>query len=234
MDSTRSKRRSSDKTAFENDRDADASTERWLISYADLITTLMVFFLALYVLQLARNKELENRTFDQHVNAKATANATSSASGIGTTAGGLATGRKALLASLETLRDRQQITFVNVSQGVEIAINAKVLFNSGDARLLPESFDVLNQVAEILKTQSTKNIVVEGHTDSLPISNTKYESNWELSSARAGAVVRFFVDRGIEPHRLAAVGRADNVPVVVGDDARARAANRRVTVLVEY
>jgi chemotaxis protein MotB len=234
MDSTSSKRRSSGKSALENDRDADASTERWLISYADLITTLMVFFLALYVLQLARNKELENRTFDQHINAKARDNAAPSASGIGPTTGGLATGRKALLVSLQTLRDKQQITFVNVSQGVEIAINAKVLFNSGDARLLPESFEVLNQVAEILKTQSTKNIVVEGHTDSLPISNAKYESNWELSSARAGAVVRFFVDRGIEPHRLAAVGRADNVPVVVGDEARARAANRRVTVLVEY
>jgi chemotaxis protein MotB len=100
--------------------------------------------------------------------------------------------------------------------------------------LVPESFDVLNQVALILKNHSTNNILVEGHTDSLPISTAKYESNWELSSARAGAVVRFLVDKGIEPHRLAAIGRADNFPLVMGDDAAARTANRRVTILVQY
>jgi chemotaxis protein MotB len=117
---------------------------------------------------------------------------------------------------------------------VEIAINAKILFNSGDARLLPESFGVLSQIAGVLRDRSKNNILVEGHTDSLPISTAKYESNWELSSARAGAVVRFFADKGIEAHRMAAIGRADNFPLIIGDDAAARAANRRVTILVEY
>jgi chemotaxis protein MotB len=93
---------------------------------------------------------------------------------------------------------------------------------------------VLSQVASVLKNYSSSNILVEGHSDSVPISNGKYESNWELSSARAGAVVRFLVDKGIEPHRLAAIGRADNIPLVIGDDEAARAANRRVTILVQY
>jgi chemotaxis protein MotB len=99
---------------------------------------------------------------------------------------------------------------------------------------LPDSEGVLDQVAAALKDYSTHNILVEGHTDSTPISTAKYESNWELSSARAGAVVRFFVDKGIEPHRLAAIGRSDNMPLLIGDDAAARAANRRVTILVQY
>ncbi len=76
--------------------------------------------------------------------------------------------------------------------------------------------------------------VVEGHTDSTPISNAKYASNWELSSARAGAVVRYLVERGVAPGRLAAIGRADNFPLVAGNDAASRAQNRRVTIFVEY
>jgi chemotaxis protein MotB len=226
------KRLVSGKTGYEQDGDAEANSARWLISYADLITTLMVLFLALYVLQLAKNKELEIKMFERHVVKERTDGA--HASGLSTVAGGQEAARKELLSLLGTLRDKQQITIVNGAPGVEIGINAKILFNSGDAHLVPESFDVLNQVALILKNHSTNNILVEGHTDSLPISTAKYESNWELSSARAGAVVRFLVDKGSEPHRRAAIGRADNFPLVMGDDAAARTANRRVTILVQY
>jgi chemotaxis protein MotB len=207
---------------------AEEQSERWLISYADLITTLMVFFLALYVLELAKDRDLQTKKFEaQAASARVQATTTSATDA-----------RKAaqatLVALLRPLSDEHAITVSESPQGVEIAINAKVLFNSGDARLLPESIDVLDRVAKVLANQSGKNILVEGHSDSVPVTNGKYASNWELSAARAGAVVRFFVDKGIEPHRLAAVGRADNVPLVLGDDAAARAANRRVTILVQY
>lgn len=202
--------------------DVGEQSGRWLISYADLITTLMVLFLALYVLQLSRNKELESRLFEQQRTAAVAARAPERADG-----------KQQLLSLLEPLREKRQITISSVPHGVEIAINAKVLFNTGDAHLLPQSSDVLAQVATILRLHSTHNILVEGHTDSVPISTAKFESNWELSSARAGAVVRFFADKGIAAHRLAAIGRADNVPLIIGDDAAARAANRRVTILVE-
>jgi len=142
--------------------------------------------------------------------------------------------KKQLLSLLAPLQDNRQITISHTPQGVEIAINAKVLFNSGDARLLPESFAVLDRIAAVLRDRAKNNILVEGHTDSLPIATAKYESNWELSSARAGAVVRFFADKGIEAHRMAAIGRADNFPLIIGNDAAANAANRRVTILVEY
>ena len=207
--------------------DSGEQSGRWLISYADLITTLMVLFLALYVLQLSRNKELESRLFEQQRTAAVAARAPEIA------ALERADGKQQLLSLLEPLREKRQITISSVPHGVEIAINAKVLFNTGDAHLLPESSDVLAQVATILRLHSTNNILVEGHTDSVPISTAKYESNWELSSARAGAVVRYFADKGIAAHRLAAIGRADNFPLIIGDDAAARAANRRVTILVE-
>jgi chemotaxis protein MotB len=221
--SSGNRRLTADKAGRHEADDGDEQSGRWLISYADLITTLMVLFLALYALQLAKNRELEVKALEQRaVKVAGAADSTPSAA------------RKRLLALLAPLQDNRQITISNAAQGVEIAINAKVLFNSGDARLLPESFDVLSQIAGVLRDRSGNNILVEGHTDSVPIATAKYASNWELSSARAGAVVRFFADKGIEPHRMAAIGRADNFPLILGDDAAARAANRRVTILVAY
>jgi chemotaxis protein MotB len=213
--------------------DAEASPERWLLSYSDLVTTLMVLFLALYAIQLAKYRELEIKLLESSHSVKEDKTAAVTAPHI--PAGGpQQTSKTELLSLLRALRDKGQINIDEEPGSVEIAINAKILFRSGDAQLLPDSTSVLDQVAVALKDYSTHNILVEGHTDSTPISTAKYESNWELSCARAGAVVRFFVDKGIEPHRLAAIGRSDNIPLMIGDDAAARAANRRVTILVQY
>ncbi|MEX3923424.1 flagellar motor protein MotB [Paraburkholderia sp. BR10936] len=207
---------------FDHDEDegGESSSGRWLISYADLITTLMVLFLALYAMQLAKHKESEIRSAAQSTSTAAAAVKMPAVD-------------QALLAALETLRQRGEITIAPAARGVEIGINAKILFNAGDATLLPESLGVLSRIAEVLRAAPAGNILVEGHTDSTPISNAKFASNWELSSARAGAVVRYLVERGIEPHRLAAIGRADNFPLVAGNDPASRALNRRVTLIVQ-
>lgn len=215
------------------DDDAEARPERWLLSYSDLVTTLMVLFLALYAIELAKYHELEIKLLEAAHSVKndkaPVAVATHSP-----TSGAPQASKAELLSLLRALRDKGQINIDEQADGVEIGINAKILFRPGDAHLVADSTGVLDQLAAALKDYSTHNILVEGHTDSTPISNAKYESNWELSSARAGAVVRFFVDKGIEPHRLAAIGRSDNIPLMIGDDAVARAANRRVTILVQY
>lgn len=213
--------------AAERDDDEAEGTQsgRWLISYADLVTTLMVLFLALYVLQLAKYNALDARyqTLARHDGGTASApDATMS-------------GRApAWLASLDALKTAGRISLVRAPHGIEIGIDAKILFNVGDARLLPDATPVLSQIAQALSAHASGDILVEGHTDSVPIANAKYESNWELSSARAGSVVRYLADRGVAPHRLAAIGRADTQPLVAGDDAAARARNRRVTIFVAY
>ncbi|WP_322045932.1 flagellar motor protein MotB [Paraburkholderia sp. J67] len=204
------------------DHDEDEGGEqsgRWLLSYADLVTTMMVLFLALYAMQLAKSHEQELRNQSQAAPAS-----TTQAPGT----------ERTLLASLDPLRARGEITIAPVAHGMEIGINAKILFNAGDAALLPDSFGVLSRIAGVLAQVPNGNILVEGHTDSTPIANARYASNWELSSARAGAVVRYLVERGVEPHRLAAIGRADNFPLVAGADPASRALNRRVTIVVQY
>ncbi|MBR8069132.1 OmpA family protein [Burkholderia cenocepacia] len=203
-----------------------AQSGRWLISYADLITTLMVLFLALYVLQLAKYNALDARyqTLARQAGGAATASIDAAKSDPA----------PPWLALLDSLKSNGRISLVKAPHGVEIGIDAKILFNVGDARLLPDSSPVLNQIAQALSAHATGDILVEGHTDSVPIANAKYESNWELSSARAGSVVRYLTERGVAPHRLAAIGRADTQPLVAGDDAASRARNRRVTIFVAY
>ncbi|WP_334032176.1 OmpA/MotB family protein [Burkholderia orbicola] len=220
--------RTNDASAADRDDDEleGAQSGRWLISYADLITTLMVLFLALYVLQLAKYNALDARyqTLARQ------------AGGAATASGDAAKSDPALpwLALLDSLKSNGRISLVKAPHGIEIGIDAKILFNVGDARLLPDSSPVLNQIAQALSAHATGDILVEGHTDSVPIANAKYESNWELSSARAGSVVRYLTERGVAPHRLAAIGRADTQPLVAGDDAASRARNRRVTIFVAY
>ncbi|MBU9225755.1 OmpA family protein [Burkholderia multivorans] len=212
--------------AERDDADAEGTQSgRWLISYADLITTLMVLFLALYVLQLAKVNALEAR---ERTRARLDDAAARSAEP-------QAPARvPAWVAQLDALKAGGRISLVQAPQGIEIGIDAGILFHVGDAHLLPDALPVLDRIAQALGPHATGDILVEGHTDSVPIANAKYESNWELSSARAGAVVRYLAERGIAPHRLAAVGRADTQPLVAGDDASSRARNRRVTIFVAY
>jgi chemotaxis protein MotB len=215
------------------DDDAEVLSERWLISYSDLVTTLMVLFIALYAMQLAKHRELETKNLALAPVEKNLGDANTHVPRT-TALEQLQASKRELISSLKVLRDKQEILMRESARGVEIEINAKILFRSGEAHLMQDSDAVLDQVATALKEHSAQQILVEGHTDSVPISTTKYDSNWELSSARAGSLVRFLVDRGIEPHRLTAIGRADNIPAVMGDDPLARAADRRVVIIVQY
>jgi chemotaxis protein MotB len=86
-------------------------------------------------------------------------------------------------------------------------------------------------VAGLLKADS-HNVQVEGHTDNQPIRNPQYPSNWELSAVRASSVVRLFIDAGVAPERLTAVGFSANVPVASNDTPQGRARNRRVAVTI--
>ena len=238
-DSTSSARPASGAAAFPPSRwqpqqeQASDNQERWLISYADFITLLMALFMTLYALQLAKVKDVEVSQQRSQAAAVDTAARTTAAAAQALQANPSGT-LDGLLAGLQRLVDADMIRVAKDARGVEIDINAKILFQSGDARLLGESRSVLTQLVSALKASAGNSILVEGHTDSVPIANGKYESNWELSSARAGAVVRYLVEQGIAPHRLAAMGRADNVPASLGASAEDAAKNRRVTILVLY
>jgi chemotaxis protein MotB len=117
-------------------------------------------------------------------------------------------------------------------RGLVISLREATFFASGDDTIAPESLPILTKVAEVV--QSLRNPVrLEGHTDSRPIHTPRFRSNWELSSARAIAMLELLHDRfGVPPSRMAVAGYADNAPADTNETEDGRAHNRRVDLVL--
>ncbi len=115
--------------------------------------------------------------------------------------------------------------------GIRLILQEKLLFDSGSADIKPETRVILDKIYEILKDLPNP-VEVEGHTDNIPISTERFPSNWELSTARAGAVVRYLIAKGINPERLKASGYADTRPIASNATPEGRAQNRRVEIVI--
>jgi chemotaxis protein MotB len=226
--------------------------ERWLISYADFITLLFAFFVVMYALSSPDDGKyrLFKHSLSTAFTNKPVELPSQSAPRDDEIKKALVTRRNAQIA--EQIRKQQeemqaiarditnilsplvksgQVTVTQSPRGVKIEINANALFDQGQAKLLPAAVEVLSGVAVELRG-GTQSIEVDGYTDDVPISNSLYPSNWELSSARACSVVRLFIDHGVDGSRLAATGYADNRPVESNSTPEGRARNRRVAVTI--
>src|SRR5579884_883779 len=117
------------------------------------------------------------------------------------------------------------------SLGVVIDINAIVLFKSGKAELTPEAFKMIDKIASIIKDLRYP-IQVNGFTDNARIHNAQFSSNWDLSAARAMAVVKRFVVGGVDPTLLVGAGYGEYHPVAANDTPEGMAMNRRVSIVV--
>ncbi|MGX2038906.1 OmpA family protein [Methylocaldum sp. MU1018] len=114
---------------------------------------------------------------------------------------------------------------------VRLEISDAILFDLASAELKPEGASALDRLAGVLGAQGGT-IAVEGHTDDRPIATAKFQSNWELSTARASAVTRYLIAHGVPPGRLRAVGLADTQPREANDTPAGRARNRRVSIVM--
>ncbi len=122
---------------------------------------------------------------------------------------------------------------VHVEEGemsVKVTLPGHVLFDLGSAHLREEALPLLHELGKVIEKTSTR-ILVTGHTDDLPIRTPQFPSNWELSAARAGSVIRHFLAEGdMKANRFLAIGMADTLPRVPNDSAVHRAQNRRVEI----
>ena len=127
--------------------------------------------------------------------------------------------------TIKALEDKLSITFVD-----------RILFESGKATITPEGKKILTKVGEILKNVQGRQIRVIGHTDNISIMpeyRYKFPSNWELSAARAAAVVRHFQKKvGLDPRNLEAAGHSFYKPIASNETEEGRAQNRRVNIIV--
>lgn len=233
--------------------------ERWLITYADMITLLMVLFIVLFAISQVDQKKFAELsgglavgfggekpglpggdgvlTGRQHLSEdEISLNPIRTGAGSESDAAAdraeLSRAQSALQQALEGAGLSNSANLELSERGLVITlVTDEILFASGDATLAAEGARLLDVVGPVLKALPN-HVSVEGHTDNVPIRG-RYPSNWELSSARATAVLATLINReGLAPERMSATGFADTRPLVPMDTRERRARNRRVEVVV--
>lgn len=132
---------------------------------------------------------------------------------------------------IQILGDGARMEVVMTSEGVRLRVTAPVLFESGQAQLIPEARPLLTRVVGLVAGTALL-IRIEGHTDNVPIRTVRYPSNWELSTARAVQVLRYLTEEvGFPVNRLSAAGRGPHHPIETNATPAGRQRNRRVEIL---
>jgi len=139
-------------------------------------------------------------------------------------------------SSLKEQIENQEIKLEEIEGKLKVTLVDKILFDTGKVEIAKRGKEVLLQLADTLRENKDQNIVVEGHTDDVPIGLgliEKYPTNWELSAARAVGVVRFLQEKGwLEPERLTATGYSYYKPLASNDTAAGRRQNRRIEIIL--
>lgn len=130
--------------------------------------------------------------------------------------------------------DDKQIKLQMMEKGLVITVVGDLVFDSGKAKIRPEALPLLAKVSGILKDNMAQyNIGIEGHTDNVPIKQSGWKSNWELSTARALSVLHYLAnDQGISPERLSAIGYGEYRPLDSNETSDGRKQNRRVEIVI--
>ncbi len=143
---------------------------------------------------------------------------------------------KSLEEEMRTALESKDVTISQLQGKLTVNILDRVLFNSGEADLTPGGEAVLRKVAAFLQQHPDLKIHVIGHTDNVPIrasARNRFPSNWELSTARATAAVRFLSEKaGVDPRRLGAVGYGEFRPIAYNSPPEGRARNRRIAITI--
>ncbi len=149
-----------------------------------------------------------------------------------TTQGNLEQTAAALESALAPFIADDLVNIKKTDIGIEVEMKSKMLFDSGSASLSRTAINLLRDISGIL-TPLPNQIVVEGHTDNVPIRTILFPSNWELSAVRAASVTHLLVRLGVNPDRIAAVGYGEFRPTASNDDEDGRQKNRRVALIIK-
>jgi chemotaxis protein MotB len=242
--------------------------ERWLLTYADMITLLMALFMVLF--SLANVNQAKVKALSKSLNEAFSGKILPGGKALQQTGSEERDNTPspeppipaitALVGDASQAKDAQaakqeQDEFTHIKRAIDEyarkhglqskvsttitqrglvirLLTDKVLFASGQAVLEPQATPILSRVAKLLNVAGDHDVMVEGHTDNVPISGSVYPTNWELSTARASRVVRFLIDNGAAKMRMAASGYAALHPISENTTAAGRSRNRRVEVVV--
>jgi len=240
---------------FDHQEESDQHLEMefassWMITYSDMITIMLCFFMAFFILSAGRTDALEELRMrllsqvdhlDQRVDdlegekarlKEENQKMARQLFGVERLEEGLDDSGEAFLQLLQDQDLLDQVEIMENERGLMIRFTDSVLFPSGSAQVSEQGLKILTHIGQ--KLQEVENpVVVEGYTDNVPIRTADYPSNWELSSARAITVARYFIyDLGIEEERLSVTGYGEQNPIDTNETAEGRANNRRIEITV--
>ncbi|MCF7935519.1 MAG: flagellar motor protein MotB [Synergistales bacterium] len=217
----------------------------WLMTYGDMMTLLLVFFVFLFAFSTIDVQKFQKMimSFQGAIGVMPGGETTQESDKVfqGETGVDAGEARKQTQEILDVARQVQTLireegledeVSVRVDQrGVTISMTDQLLFELGSATLLPPGKRILAKLAELLQRTSVP-MSVEGHTDNLPFRGDDFRNNWELSASRAVAVVTYLQRAGVRPRRMEAVGFGQYRPIVPNDTREHRALNRRVDIVL--
>jgi chemotaxis protein MotB len=230
--------------ARKKEAEKEANAERWLLTYADLITLLLIFFVIMYAMS-----KIDAVKFDQLVQMLSKSfggeKAAITMSNMGLLPNNPVFGntrtkqRKLYVKSVGELQKEISSRAVRVTEderGIVVSLSSDFYFGSGKADIGDSAEAVLKKVAGLLNS-TAGNIRIEGHTDDMPIVqgsslSQRLPTNWELSSQRAVNVLKVFEGLNIDRGRLSAAAYADTRPLKPNDTFEGRAYNRRVEIVI--
>jgi chemotaxis protein MotB len=237
--------------------DSHANHERWLVSYADFITLLFAFFVVMFASaqadhsNAARVSESVRKALEEgqvKVVMAAILGGAKDEKGKGNAmmmgpggaqpavrplpAPDLAGSLDSLRAALKLEIEKGQIRISMDPRGLVISLRESGFFASGDDAVYPGTYSSIEKIARAIAALPSQ-VRLEGHTDAVPIHNSRFRNNWELSAARSIAMLELLSVRfDIAPERMAIAGYADTVPVESNDTEQGRAHNRRVDIVI--
>jgi chemotaxis protein MotB len=225
----------------------EEGSERWLLTYADMITLLVAFFIMMYSMSVLNVQKFRQLA----VSVRSGFGGDLKGDGISVIKSYSTAGSKpSVVEKMKIVKQEQQLAqkiqkyVASHGLGKDIRVGVKkrglvisivtdkVLFEKGQADIGDQAAHILDKLSSFIK-ETPYMVRVEGHTDNLPIHTAKFPSNWELSASRATAVVRRLIEKdGFPPGRLSASGFADSRPVAPNDTEEHRSSNRRVDIVL--
>lgn len=218
----------------------DINTNAWMDTYADTITLLLTFFILLYSMSSTDNEKLKviaaalkGEITGIPTKLEDTPDALEEILEQGI---GVKSPYDALVEQVQDIINESGLTeSIKIREedtGVVLQLSESILFDTGRADLKSESTQVLDIISKLIPSIQN-DIMVQGHTDNVPINSSTYKSNWELSTQRAVCVVKYFIEnKGLDPTRFSATGYGEYKPLVDNITAENRAINRRVDILI--
>ncbi len=203
--------------------DIKNNTQLWMVPYADLMSCLVILFLALYVFSFNMKKsdyESAIATLQKELGVKAAAEKVKEMQAT-----------KKVEEELKKEIEEGSLGLEVTTSRIKLTFSSPILFDSGSAALKDSAKKVLDPVADSLMKMNTQ-VIVEGHTDSARMLGHKFASNRELSIMRAFSVINYLVKRGVPPARLTAFGYGEFRPAAPNDSDANRLKNRRIEVII--